>query len=339
MRPVYNSKNPARINNNNNISFNQNNSPNSNQNEQEPNNRNSRFYQSTSRSLINKPNKGNILQRENGVQQQEPINSRSLINSNKRNTLQYESPRNIQQNNEMIPRRRINNNSGEEINENNNIKQRDNVNPISTKIPMNVINRNRAHYFIGNMLKNMEQIRLLNNIKRRILKTYKLKNYHVNFPFCSNLIYLGYFEESTINLYMENLISKLLNALVERIRPLVCRYTRYSISSDKSYYKIGLEYNDINNFLTKIIIPYLVNYGFKPIYEVDTFSNPIINLYFYQSSKIQPQEQISVFIPTDTFTINNLSLIKGTSTKVRTGTPSLHDPMHFEELQTFTFRE
>ena len=201
-------------------------------------------------------------------------------------------------------------------------------------------NKDKAHFFIGNIFNNPKQIKILKVIKKKILKRYQLKDYHSSYPFCTNILYLGYLDQNTANTYMKNIISQLLIAVESKFNELVCKYTRYTISFDKSYYKIALEYDDENNYLSKIIIPYLKNEGIQPIYnKVDTTNNPSVNLFFYKSSNKMElsSEGISVFIPYDAFTINSLSLIKGVPTRIRSGTPSLHDQMHFEEMQNFTF--
>jgi len=39
----------------------------------------------------------------------------------------------------------------------------------------------------------------------------------------------------------------------------------------------------------------------------------------------------------DTFKIDHISLLRGTPTKVRSGTPSVHDQMTLEEVSKYTF--
>jgi len=225
-----------------------------------------------------------------------------------------------------------NNNNDEEIENSTGYKSYININ-------RNLVNKDKAHFFIGNILRDQHQTKILKIVKKKIVKQYQLKEYHSNYPFCTNFVYMGYLDQNTAYKYMENIMSKLLIAISEKIGELVCKYSRYTVLYDKSYYKIGLEYDDENNYLSSIIMPYLKNEGIIPIYDkTNNISKPIINLFYYKSSNgDELKKGITVFIPRETFAINNLSLIKGTPSRVRSGTPSLHDHMNFEEIQNFKY--
>ena len=54
-------------------------------------------------------------------------------------------------------------------------------------------NKDKYHFYIGNILTDEQQIRLLKTIRKNLRKKYKLKNFHWSHPFATNLIYLGYF--------------------------------------------------------------------------------------------------------------------------------------------------
>ena len=58
--------------------------------------------------------------------------------------------------------------------------------------------------------------------------------------------------------YMENIIKPLLISISEKFSTFDCKYTSYKIENDKSFYKISLNFKDENNYLEKIIIPYLM---------------------------------------------------------------------------------
>jgi hypothetical protein len=212
-------------------------------------------------------------------------------------------------------------------------------NQVASYVNRNLVNKDKAHFFIGNILRDQHQTKILKIVKKKIVKQYQLKEYHSNYPFCTNLVYMGYLDQNTAHRYMENIMSKLLIAISEKIGELVCKYSRYTVLYDKSFYKIGLEYNDENNYLSNIIMPYLKNEGIMPIFnKTNNISKPIINLFYYKSSNGEELKKgITVFIPRETFVINNLSLIKGTPSRVRSGTPSLHDHMNFEEFQNFKY--
>lgn len=199
-------------------------------------------------------------------------------------------------------------------------------------------NSEKNHFFIGNIFNDINQIKLLKNIQKKLKKKYALKNYHFNNRFYANLIYIGYLDNVTAKLYMNNIINSLLLAISNNISILECNYTGYKITFDKSYYKISLDFTDINNKLQEVIIPYLFKYGIQPIFpnRKNTYS-PLIDIIYYKNSSILETKgnKINMQIPADTFKIDHLSLIKGSGIRVRTGIPSLHDQMNLEEVVKF----
>jgi hypothetical protein len=202
------------------------------------------------------------------------------------------------------------------------------------------INKDKHHYFIGNIFNNPSQIILLKNIQKKLKKKYHLKDVHWNNKLFTNMIYLGYFEQSTADLYMNNIINHLLNPLSNKISELNCHYTSYKLDYDKSFYKISLKFEDEENLLERIIIPYLHQNAILPIYEKKTnILKPSIDLIYYKHSKIigDKKDAIKIQVPTDTFKIDHIALIKGTPIKLRSGTPSLHDQMTLEEVSNFYF--
>jgi hypothetical protein len=47
--------------------------------------------------------------------------------------------------------------------------------------------------------------------------------------------------------------------------------------------------------------------------------------------------EINIRIPEETFDMNSISLIRGTVIKTRSGTPSQHDNMNFEEVKNYKY--
>lgn len=201
-------------------------------------------------------------------------------------------------------------------------------------------NKDKYHFFIGNIFNNESQLQLLKNIQRKLIKKYKLKDYHWNNKFCANLIYLGYFDQHTAYKYMDNIIVNLIKAVSEKFNNLECEYTGYKIEYDKSFYKISLKINDVNNYLENIIVPYLHQSGILPIYDKKkNILKPSIDLIYYKKSNViaDKKDAIKIMVPLEKFKIDHLSLIKGKSVKVRSGTPSLHDQLNLEEIYKYSF--
>jgi hypothetical protein len=207
----------------------------------------------------------------------------------------------------------------------------------------NIKNRNykeKSHFFIGHLIKNENHSYVLRKIQKKLRKKYLLKEYHTNNKLFTNFIYLGYLDEETANIYMQEIISKLLTSISNTFNELICEYTGYKLSYDGSYYKISLNFNDIKNYLEKIIIPYLHENGVVPIYDKKKYPlKPTIDLIYYKESNIlgNKTDGINIQIPTDKFKINHISLIKGNPVKIRSGTPSIHDQMNLEEVYKYDF--
>ena len=196
----------------------------------------------------------------------------------------------------------------------------------------------KYHFFIGNVLSDETQIKLLKDIQSKLKGRYMLKQYHTNNLFLK-LIYLGYLDYETANKYMDNIISKLLKTVSDNFFELTCHYEKYDVNDDGSYYKISLEVDDENNDLSNKILPYLFDEGIKPIYEKKKNTNkPVIELIFYKSSVILDlKKEVNIDVPSSTFMIDHLALIKGNPTMSKSGSPSVHHQMHLEEVRRFTF--
>ena len=200
--------------------------------------------------------------------------------------------------------------------------------------------KEKYHFFIGNIFTSEDQLIALKNIQKKLKKKYLLKDSHYNNKLCTNLIYLGYLDNETANNYMNNIICKLLTAISNKFSTLKCKYTGYKIDYDKSYYKISLQFDDENNYLKQIIVPYLYENGILPIYDKKKYiHDPSIDLIYYKKSSILESKKngVTIQLPQNEFDINYLSLIKGTPTNIRSGTPSVHDQMYFEEIYQYKF--
>ena len=139
---------------------------------------------------------------------------------------------------------------------------------------------------------------------------------------------------------MDNIVNNLLKAITERFNSLECNYVEYKVDFDKSYYKVSLKICDSNNYLENIIIPYLYENAIIPIYEKKkNMLKPSVDLIYYKKSSIieDRKDAIKIMVPIESFKIDHLSLIKGNSTRIRTGTPSTHNQMNLEEVHKYYF--
>jgi len=201
-------------------------------------------------------------------------------------------------------------------------------------------NKERSHYFIGNVLNDKNLIIKLKNLNQQLRIKYKLQESHVNNLITTNLIYLGYFDIETAQVYMNDIFQYLLKSITSKFAPLECNITNFNIDRDSSFFKIMLQYKDTNNYLEKIIIPYLHQNGIVPVLGNKRYNRRgSIDCVFFKDSNIIKSKKFRIMtdFPKETFEINNLCLIKGTPTKIRSGTPSIHDQLSYEVIKEYVY--
>jgi len=209
----------------------------------------------------------------------------------------------------------------------------------------NRFNKKRYHFFLGNVFTNPSDYKVINKILHNLRlpndPRKKLKKLHWNNRFFLNLIYLGYLQESVAKEYMDNIFSNLLKELVTRINVLQCEYYDFKIKFDGSYKRVSIKFNDENNTLEKIIVPYLHKNGILPIYPTKTnILKPTIDIFHYKDDiEIDEEtiEEIKSLLKNESFKLDHISLIKGESIDIRSGTASIHDRMNIEEVSGYRF--
>jgi len=250
-----------------------------------------------------------------------------------------------------------NNNSSSNKRNNLNIKVNNTINKSSNNIQsqdkeiivnQEIIPRNypeikdKYHFFIGNFIKDHVQISILKDLKKKLRAQYKIDyaSSYDNFFLCFKNIYIGYMTNKDADVYMKNILSPLLNTIKNNIGKLNCHYTRFKLKYVKNYIRISLEYEDENNILSNVIIPYINKNGVEPVYDrkIEN-SKPSIELIYMKPNQLIPntQAEISINVPTETFVIDKLSLIRGGLTKLRSGTPSKHDQLIFNNVRHYSF--
>ena len=203
--------------------------------------------------------------------------------------------------------------------------------------------KDKYHFFIGNFIKDYVQISILKELKKTLRSQYRIdkdKSYD-NFFLCFKINYIGYMTNKEADYYMNNILSYLLNTIKKNIKKLVCHYTKFKLKSVKDHsIRISLEYEDENNLLSNVIIPYINKKGVEPIYDRKIEkSKPSIELIYMEPNDFIPniQTEINIKVPTETFVIDKLTLIRGGITKLRSGTPSKHDQLIFNNVRHYSF--
>jgi len=202
--------------------------------------------------------------------------------------------------------------------------------------------KDKYHFFIGNFIKDHVQISILKELKKKLRSQYKIdsRNSYDNFFLCFKNIYIGYMTNKEADYYMNNILSYLLNTIKQNIKKLVCHYTRFKLKYVKNHIRISLEYEDENNLLSNVIIPYINKKGIEPVYDRKIEkSNPSIELIYMKPNELIPNihTEINIKVPTETFVIDKLTLIRGGLTKLRSGTPSKHDQLIFNNVRHYSF--
>jgi hypothetical protein len=207
-------------------------------------------------------------------------------------------------------------------------------------------NNDKNHYFIGTIIEDENLVKRLKKVRKKLLNKYNLQDIHFPNLMMANYIYLGYFPLAVAKLYMDDIMNYLLKAISEKCSKLYCNISNFKLTYDQVYYKIMLQFQDKNNKLEDIIIPYLYQKGITPVYGLKKHNEkPTIDVvYFKESTKIKEQREkfgrkfkLIADYPSDTFVIDTLCLIQGTPIKSRVGTPSTHDPMEFEKVKNYEF--
>ena len=220
--------------------------------------------------------------------------------------------------------------------------------PLNNEIVKQNIPRNypeikdKFHFFIGNFIKDHVQISLLKELKKRLRSQYKIdsKTSYDNYMLCFKNIYIGYMTNKEADYYMNNILSYLLNTIKQNIKKLVCHYTRFKLKYVKNHIRISLEYEDENNLLSNVIIPYINKKGIEPIYDrkIENSKPSIELIYMKPNTFIRTiQTEINIKVPTETFVIDKLTLIRGGLTKLRSGTPSKHDQLIFNNVRHYSY--
>lgn len=209
----------------------------------------------------------------------------------------------------------------------------------------NRFNKKKYHFFIGNVFTNPSDYKLINKILHNLRlpkdPSKKLKKLHWNNRFFTNLIYIGFLEERIAKEYMDNIFNNLLEELVSRIGILECKYNDFIIKSDGSYNRVSIRFNDLQNILEKIIVPYLHKNGILPIYPNKKYIlKPTIDIFHYKDNVTideQTIDEIKKLLNNESFKMDHISLIKGDPIDIRAGTASIHDRMNIEEVDGYRF--
>ncbi len=313
------------------------------QNQQKNENQQDRGFFSTMTNTLGLTSPNNQQIQQNQQYQQNTVSENAVILSNK-NMI------NLNKNNKTNK-----NNKNQQQNQQKNQEEKGFFNTITNAVgitetvqetPKNTqsiyksINISKKHYFIGFMLNNEEQIQNLIQIQNKLITKYKMRKFYKNWDqkFVSRFVYMGYLTPDVAQKYMEKLMKDLCVQIANKFSKLVCKYKKISPKFDKSMNWVSISYNDKNDYLSKVIIPFLDKYGIKPIFpNRKTIYLPLIDIIHFKQSSLSKQDVIDIPIPSGTFTIDHLSLLSGKPTQTKIGGQSIHDRLAYEEEGKYYF--
>ena len=196
----------------------------------------------------------------------------------------------------------------------------------------------KNHYFIGTLFNDDEQVSALKNIQKDIKTKYRLKDSHYTHNIGTKYLYLGYITKETALLYMDKIITHLLSSLQEKIHSLTCQYGELKITKDAPFFRVSLTFDDEQNVLSRIVLPYLFKNGILPIYPwkiKNKFIGEVDLLYFKKTPETPAEMSLKIPIPQEKFKIDHISLIRGTPRVAKIGKASSHNEMSLDEIQRY----
>ena len=173
----------------------------------------------------------------------------------------------------------------------------------------------KNHYFLGVIIDHPDTIRRLRTLQRVLSQPkFNLPENKIDFEsMSSSFIYLGYLTEVVANKFIEYL-NPLLLAVSHKFSTLDCKYTQIGTNFQNDQSTIDIYFKC--DILERVIIPYLLDYGIKPV--LDTHCNretsiPLVYLFGTDIDKSAMIEDLKqVYLPkVDTFTINAIQIYKG----------------------------
>ena len=213
-------------------------------------------------------------------------------------------------------------------------------------IPQNLeilTNKEKFHFFIGSIL-NKDDVTPLIQVRKQLEGNPQLKNKRWNM-YHTRYIYLGYIDKRVAKMMMEKIFHPLCQALANRYAPFTCNYDKLVFRGKQRKNKIiSLQYHDEQNKIHKVLIPYLREAGLKMLYSIEPsqVEPPHIDLIYYNLDEgvrtSNVYNRISREVPSGTFRIDNLCLIKGDPFRGGgSGVPSKYDRLQIECVEGFQY--
>ncbi len=208
----------------------------------------------------------------------------------------------------------------------------------------------KRHYFIGNIIQDREQVEGLVKLQNNLISKYRIKKFYKNWDnkFVSRYVYLGYLRPEVAQKFMEVSVKGLMESVINKFPVLTCNYTKLKFFYNKTKNESGgtknwitIFYDDENNYLKDLIIPFLERYSVRELPEpikVKMSYQPMIDLiHFKKFMGLTKGKNIDYPLPQQSFKINHISLISAKPVQSKVGYQSIHDQLSYDEEAKYTF--
>lgn len=215
------------------------------------------------------------------------------------------------------------------------------------------------HYFIGKRLKKSDSNKI-KNVQDNILRN----NEYINLDnkinnIYSPFIYLGYFKDDIEN-KLKNITMPLFFALGEQLSPLKVYLNGYTLSSQSSRFKyLALNYEDKNDLIEKVVIPYLkkkfdsytgvnLTYEKTPIIPLFRLNNKQQKNFLANNKNIKkdingktydfftdlklPQAKFDKSVQKRYYEFDSIELLRATPVKIKKGKKSFNEQLQIDTL-------
>jgi len=215
--------------------------------------------------------------------------------------------------------------------------------------PSSSVNKHKYHYFVG--YKMQDEAGRFKGLQRFLTNQLNIKNGKMVQDFHIRFAYLGYLDNSVLELFVDKILGSLLETVEKNICEINCTTSRVKIrkkvNSDYAKVVVNLDNDELNK-----IIKYLVKYGTSKVfdnYNDASVKSAHINLFTFSTktndvqtirkklTQLQSKKGNGKKVNPISFKVNKIEVLKGIPLARRSGTPSKEDEMTIEVDTDFSY--
>jgi hypothetical protein len=215
--------------------------------------------------------------------------------------------------------------------------------------PSGPIDKHKYHYFVGYKMQN--EAGRFKGLQRFLTNQLNIKNGKMVQDFHLRFAYLGYLDNSVLELFVDKILGSLLETVEKNICEISCTTSRVKIrkkvNSDYAKVVVNLDNDELDK-----IIKYLVKYGTSKVfdnYNEASVKSAHINLFTFSTktndvqairkklAQLQSKKGNGKKVNPISFKVNKIEVLKGIPLVRRSGTPSKEDEMTIEVDTDFSY--